>query len=70
MQLNDWIAVTMLQTKFMDDYIDYDSYAGVYMSDLLFPLTCVFSDDSKIMDSKVYLYVSVSLNYYHVEYYR
>ena len=46
MKLNDSIAMTMLQTKFMDAYIDYGSDAGVFMSTLLFPLTCGFSDTS------------------------
>ena len=28
MQINDAVAMTMLQTKFVDDYIDHDSDAG------------------------------------------
>ena len=46
MKLNDSIAMTMLQTKFMDYYLYSDSDAGVFMSTLLFPLTCGFSDTS------------------------
>ena len=46
MWINDSIALTMLYTKFIDDYIGYDSDAGVFMSVLLFPLTCGFSDTS------------------------
>ena len=45
-QLNDSLTMTMLQIKFMDDYIDHDSDAGVFMSAFLFPLTCAFSDTS------------------------
>ena len=36
MQLNDAVAMTMLQTKFIDNYIYYESDAGVFMSDLFF----------------------------------
>ena len=38
--------MSMLQTKFMDNCIDYDPHAGVFMSALLLPLTCGFSDTS------------------------
>ena len=36
MKLNDSIAMTMLQTKFMDNCIDFDSDVGVYISSLYF----------------------------------
>ena len=62
--------MTMLQTKFMEDYIDYDSDAGVFMSALLFPLTCAFSNTSKIVDFKACLYASIYLNHYYTEYYQ
>ena len=62
--------MTMLQTKFMDAYIDYGSDAGVFMSTLLFPLTCGFSDTHEILDFKVCLYASIYINHYYVEYYK
>ena len=42
-QLNDSLAMTMRQTKFTNDYLEYDSDAGLFMIALLFPLTCRFS---------------------------
>ena len=68
MQLNDSLVIVMLQTKFMDDYIDYDSDAGVFMSALLFPLTCGYSDISEIYDFKACLHASISLNHYYAKY--
>ena len=47
----------------MDDYTDYDSDAGVFMSTLLFPLTCAFRDTYEIIDFKVCLYTSIYLNH-------
>ena len=57
--------MTTLKTKFMDDYIDYDSDAGVFMSALLFPLTCAFRNTSKNVDFKACLYASIHLNHYY-----
>ena len=61
--------MTMLQTKFMDNYIDQDSNAGVFMSALLFQLIFGFSDTSKIFDFNACFYASIFLNHYYVEYY-
>ena len=46
MWINDSIALTMLYTKFIDDYIDYDSDDDIFMSVLLFPLTYGFGATS------------------------
>ena len=62
--------MTMIQTKFMDDYIDYDFLAGIFMSAFLFTLTCGLSNTSKIIDFKARLYVSIFLNHYYAEYYQ
>ena len=59
----------MLQTKFMDDYIDYDSNAGIFMSALFFLLIRDFSNTSWIDYFKACLYASIFLNHYYVEYY-
>ena len=59
--------MTMVQTKFMDNYIDYDS--GIFMIALLFPLTGGFSDVPEIYDFKFYLHASIFLNPYYAEYY-
>ena len=64
MQLNDVVAMTTLQTIFMDDYMDHNSDAGVLMSTILFPLTFAFSDTSKIVDFKACLCTSIYLNHY------
>ena len=60
----------MLQTKFMDDYIDYNSDVGAFMSTLLFPLTFAFCDTSEIVDFKACLYASIYLNQYYTAYYK
>ena len=52
----------------MDNYIDYDSDASVFMSALLFPLTCVLSDISKIIDFRTSIYASTFLHLCHVQY--
>ena len=62
--------MTMLQTKFIEYYIDSDSDVGVFMSTLLFPLTCGFSDTYEIVDFKACLYASIYLNHYYLEYYQ
>ena len=64
MQLNDVVTMTTLQSKFLDDYMDHDSDAGVLMSTLLFPLTFAFSDTSEIVDFKACLCTSIYLNHY------
>ena len=46
MKLNGSFAVTMLQTEFMNDYVDCDSDACIFMSALLFQLTCGFCNTS------------------------
>ena len=61
--------MTMLQTKLMDNYIAYDSDADVFMSVLLFLLTCGFSDTSKIVDFKACLCASIFLNHCYVEFF-
>ena len=58
----------MFQTKFIDDCIGCDYVAGVFVDVLLFPLTCVFTDTSKVVNFKVCLCTSAFLNYCHVEY--
>ena len=60
----------MLQSKFMNKYIDYESDVSVYISALLFPLTGGFSDVPEIYDFKVYLHASIFLNHHYVEYYQ
>ena len=70
MKPNDSVAMTMFQTLFMHDYIDYDSYVGVFMSVLLFPLTCAFSDTSQFVDFKVSFYAYIFPKHYYVEYYQ
>ena len=68
MKLNDSIAMTMLQTKFMDNFLNYNADTDVFMCALLFPLTCGFSDTSEIVNFKVCLYASAFFNHYRVEY--
>ena len=65
MQLNDAVSITTLQSEIVDDYIDYESDAGVFMSTHLFPLTCAFSDTSKIVYFEACLCASIYLNYYY-----
>ena len=55
MQLYDAVAMTTLQSKYMDDYMYHDSDAGVFMSTLLFPLNCAFSNIFEIIDIKACL---------------
>ena len=70
MWINDSIALTMLYTNFIDDYIGYDSDAGVFMSILLFPLTYGFGATSYIVNFKICLYASIFLNHCYVGYYQ
>ena len=70
MQLNDSTAMAMFQTKLMHNYIDYDFDTNVFMSALLFPLTCGFSDTSYIVNFKASIYASIFINHYYVEYYQ
>ena len=62
--------MTILQTKFIDDYIYYESDAGAFMSTLLFPLTCAFNDAYEIVDSKAGIYASIYLNHYYTALYK
>ena len=66
MQLNGSFAVIMLQTKLLDKYIEYDSDVDIFMSSLLFPLACGFSDTSEVVDFKAYSYGYMFLNHYYV----
>ena len=69
MQLNDSLAMTLLETKFMDDYLAYNSNANIFMSYLLLALTCAFSNISKIVNFRTSIQVSTFFNHYYVEYY-
>ena len=62
--------MTMLQTKFKDNYINNESDASVFMSILLFPLTCAFSNIPKINNFRTSIYVSTFFYHCHVQYYQ
>ena len=58
--------MNMLRTKFMDDYMDNDSNAGVFMSTLFFPLTCTFRDIFEIVNFIAGVYASIYLDHYYI----
>ena len=60
--------MTMLQTKFMGNYIDYGSDVGVFMIAFLLALTCAFSNVFKINNFRTSIYVSTLLHHCHVQY--
>ena len=59
----------MFQTKLMNDYLYINSYVGAFISALLLMLTCAFSNISKIINYRTFIYVSTFLDHYYVEYY-
>ena len=56
--------MTMLQTKFVDNYLAYGSNVSVFMSALLLPMTRGYSNISKINNCRTSMHVFTFLNYY------
>ena len=66
--LDDQIAFSMLNVSHIDGCVEFDSYAGVFMSILLFPLTAVFGNTTNIVNFRACLFASLHLNHYYIKY--
>ena len=68
LKLDDSIALSLFNTKYITKFLDHDSYAGVFICVLLFPMMSVHGNTSGVTDVLACLYASMYLNLYYLNY--
>ena len=69
LKLDDKVAMALLSPLHVKKYLDAESYSGVFMTVLLFPLLSPFGKTEEIKYFETLLYASLYLNIYYTDYY-